>query len=248
MVRRQGDALPQDTSLRIPRDDDCPIFAAPHGAVVGIEAKIALDLLRAMADHAVRIEDGMDVPSVKRIRESGGLHRAHRKTLQRRGKKFGEVLVPVGERAALVCCPRQQNEDARQQVGIKRPRSTGRAPKQGTTQSTNGECNGAPHMPRDPSSCIPASVSEQIAQDQRQQTTENAERKDEHRRLKQCGAVPSRQLEQRNQQKQADRQMYHGGMESSQELLPVCVCLPVQLEDKRQKQQSNTRKKRSRPN
>src|SRR6202000_1379252 len=109
-------------------------------------------------------------------------------------KKFGEVLVPVGERAALVCCPRQQNEDARQQVGVERPQPAGCAAKQGTTQNTNRECNGAPHMPCDTNSCIPASVSEQIAQGQRQKTTEDAERKDEHRRLKQCRAIPSRQL------------------------------------------------------
>src|ERR1700744_754844 len=42
--------------------------------------------------------------------------------------------------------------------------------------------------------------------------------------------------------------MDHGGMESSQELLPVCVCLPIQPEDKRQQQQSNARKKKRSPN
>src|SRR5277367_5415232 len=103
-------------------------------------------------------------------------------------------------------------------------------------------------MPSDTGSCIPASVSEQIAQGQGQQATENAERQDEHRPLKQRRAISSRELEQRNQQNQANGQVYHGGMESSQELLPVCMCLPIQPENERQQQQSNTHEKRRSPN
>src|SRR5580704_11509526 len=145
MVGWKGDALQQNTSLRLTWNNDGTLFPAAHEPVIGIYAKTTFDLLLPVTDHAVGIENRVDVPCIKGIREIEGfrLHRPHStQTLQWLRKVLRQVLIAVSERAALVRRPRQQEQDASQHIRIKPTQPAGRPTEQHTTQHPDGERDG----------------------------------------------------------------------------------------------------------
>src|SRR5580698_7545558 len=179
----------------------------------------------------------------------GSLRANARPALESDGHILREVVASVGDGAALVGSPYESEERAGKQCRIdvghvaRRPERT----RQQAEKHADGEHDSAGHVTRNKGARISASISEQEAKREREQTACKGEGEHEARGLAQVRAECAGDFKQRNQDEQADGQMHGEGMKAAEKLLPVSVRLAVEMNEPGKKRECHAQREGGEP-